>query len=325
MRNTRPVLSSLRTTTTRMAEAAGQRMRGAAIAGQRWGARPRSRLTMTGFAIVAALALTVGTGWYAVARQAEAGPRQAAPRPSEVVISAPPGGVNPPLPPLPLPSGPLRSPAATSAPVGTAPPTKPGATASSGQRPADALAGWANAVAPSVDIPVPAMEAYGYAELYMAREQPSCHLAWTTLAGLGRIESDHGRAGGATLGADGRPVPPIRGLPLDGQGGRKLILDTDQGRLDGDTRYDRAIGPMQFIPSTWMIWGVDADNDGVADPNDIFDASLAAARYLCADGRDLGQPAEWANAVLSYNAVDTYMRDVFAQADLYGRESQGQG
>ncbi len=284
----------------------------------------RGRLTLTGLAMVGALALVLTLGWYGVSRQAAAGARQA--RPSEIVVSAPPGGLNPPAAPLPLPSGPLASGGPTSAPAGTAPPTKrAGSPSASVGRPADALAGWANAVATTVDIPPVALEAYGYAEAYMTRVQPSCHLAWTTLAGLGRIESNHGRAGGATLGPDGRPSPPIRGLPLDGQAGRKLILDTDQGRLDGDTRYDRAIGPMQFIPSTWMIWGVDADNDGIADPNDIFDASLAAARYLCADGRDLGQPAQWANAVLSYNAVDTYMRDVFAQADVYGRESRGQG
>ena len=58
---------------------------------------------------------------------------------------------------------------------------------------------------------------------------------------------------------------PIIGLPLDGSHGVKRIEDTDDGRLDGDPVFDRAIGPLQFIPTTWEDWASDADGDGVAD------------------------------------------------------------
>jgi membrane-bound lytic murein transglycosylase B len=99
-------------------------------------------------------------------------------------------------------------------------------------------------------------------------------------------------------------------------------MDTDQGTYDGDTVYDRAIGPMQFIPSTWVRYQVDADQDGTADPNDINDAAMAAANYLCAGGRDLSQPNDWWAAILSYNAIQSYARSVFTAANDYGVKSR---
>jgi membrane-bound lytic murein transglycosylase B len=155
----------------------------------------------------------------------------------------------------------------------------------------------------------------------LAAAAPDCHLRWTTLAGIGKAESDHGRAG-SSLGSDGRSTPPIIGAPLDGQGARQAIPDTDSGRLDGDNRWDRAIGAMQFIPSTWQRWATDADNDKVADPQDIDDAALSAARYLCAGNRDLSTPEGWWPSILSYNAVQAYAQDVYDAANDYGRRSR---
>lgn len=166
------------------------------------------------------------------------------------------------------------------------------------------------------------MQAYGYAELVLAQTNRSCALSWTTLAAIGFVESSHGQANGATLGADGRATPEIIGLPLDGRDGRMRIIDTDRGQLDQDTTYDRAIGPMQFIPTTWQEVGVDADNDGRKDPHDIDDAALAAANYLCRNGRNLSIPADWWNAILSYNDVRRYAQDVFDTANRYGRASR---
>lgn len=189
-------------------------------------------------------------------------------------------------------------------------------------RPADALVGWAEQVGTKVGIPVVAVQAYGYAELVTARTTPSCRLSWTTLAALGKVESNHGSYNGAVLRADGVAEPTIYGLPLDGQGGRQLIADTDRGVLDGDTTYDRAVGPMQFIPRTWQENAIDADRDGVANPNDIDDAALTAAAYLCKGGRDMSRSDSWWDAILTYNAVRPYAQKVFTAADDYGRRSR---
>src|SRR5438445_1163650 len=75
-----------------------------------------------------------------------------------------------------------------------------------------------------------------------------------------------------------------------------------------------AIGWMQFMPSTWLRWGVDADGNGVADPWNAADAVFAAARYLAASG---GQ-ADIARAVFSYNHADWYVHEVLDLAQVYG-------
>jgi hypothetical protein len=120
------------------------------------------------------------------------------------------------------------------------------------------------------------------------------------------------------LHSSGVSTPRIIGIPLNGHG-TALILDTDRGRVDGDTVYDRAVGPMQFIPSTWAAYGVDATGDGVADPFNINDAALTSARYLCAAGGNLHTQAGQVAAVLAYNYSDQYLAQVLALADAYRR------
>lgn len=176
-------------------------------------------------------------------------------------------------------------------------------------------AAWLARVADATGIPSRALRAYAAADLVLHSEQPACALGWNTLAALGEIESDHGRHGGAVLTDTGYSDPAIRGPALDGRG-VAAIADTDDGRWDGDTRWDRAVGPLQFIPATWRAWGVDADGDGAADPNQIDDAALAAARYLCASGT-MADAAGWRAAVFSYNHLDTYVDDVAAVANRY--------
>jgi hypothetical protein len=165
-------------------------------------------------------------------------------------------------------------------------------------------------------IPSVALAAYRRAANAVDGAEPDCGLAWTLLAGIGRVESDHGRFGGAQLLADGLSTIPVIGPPLDGFG-TALILDTDHGRLDGDRTFDRAVGPMQFIPSTWAYWAADGDGDGQANPFDIDDAALAAARYLCAAGGDLSTHAGLVRAVLAYNSSQAYLREVLAYAAYY--------
>jgi hypothetical protein len=166
-------------------------------------------------------------------------------------------------------------------------------------------------------IPEVALQAYRQAAAILAINEPACHLPWQLVAAIGRVESDHGRFGGAMLLSDGYGTRPIRGIPLDGRPGVALIRDTDGGKLDGDPKFDRAVGPMQFIPSTWAAYGVDANADGKKDPNNIFDAALATADYLCAAGGDMTNPAQEAAAVRRYNNADDYVRVVLALAESY--------
>lgn len=183
---------------------------------------------------------------------------------------------------------------------------------------------WAATLSDKTDIPVRALRAYAIADLVMRTQNPSCRISWATLAGIGRVESHHGTIGGLRLGEDGRPSRPIIGIPLDGSPGVKAIADSDGGTLDGDTRWDRAVGPMQFIPTTWARYAVRANGDGAPpDPQNIDDAALAAARYLCSGGRDMGTGAGWWAAVLEYNQSVEYGQKVFSGADAYARASTG--
>jgi membrane-bound lytic murein transglycosylase B len=178
------------------------------------------------------------------------------------------------------------------------------------------LTAWANRVAASTRIPARALAAYGTAERASRATDPGCRLSWTTLAGVGRVESDHGRLG-ARLDADGVARPPIVGVPLDGSAGVADIPDTDGGRLDGDAAHDRAVGPLQFLPTSWARFGADGDGDGVRDPNDIDDAAVAAAAHLCAGGRDTADGDGWWDGVLAYNRSLDYARRVWGAADRY--------
>jgi hypothetical protein len=162
-------------------------------------------------------------------------------------------------------------------------------------------------------IPAVAFTAYTRAA---AAVPGACRVRWSLLAAIGRVESDHGRFGGAALQVDGLSVPPIIGLPLDGAR-TALVADTDHGRLDGDPSYDHAVGPMQFIPSTWGRYASDGNGDGRTDPFNVYDAALAAARYLCAAGGDLGSQAGQARAVLAYNHSGSYVATVLTLAAAY--------
>jgi membrane-bound lytic murein transglycosylase B len=168
------------------------------------------------------------------------------------------------------------------------------------------------------DIPAIAVTAYQQAAAAANRSTPACDIPWTLIAGIGRVESDHGRNGGSSLRADGEVRPAILGPVLDGSDGNAAITDTDRGRYDGNTRWDRAVGPMQFIPSTWATWGRDGNGDATLDPENIFDSALAAADYLCASGGDLNTPDGAERAVLSYNHSLDYVLVVLGYASSYG-------
>ncbi|MEV4868623.1 lytic transglycosylase domain-containing protein [Streptomyces syringium] len=163
-------------------------------------------------------------------------------------------------------------------------------------------------------IPATALAAYRNAERNRTAEQPNCHLSWELLAGIGMVESAH--ADGRGLRSDGSTERPVLGPPLTG-GEFARIKDTDGGRWDGDKEYDRAVGPLQFLPSTWKSFAVDGNGDGRKDLNNIFDAAAAAGRYLCADGSDLRNPGHITKALLRYNYSKSYACLVLSWAQAY--------
>jgi hypothetical protein len=117
-----------------------------------------------------------------------------------------------------------------------------------------------------------------YRELYQLSARYCPGLSWTVLAAIGQVESGHGRNVG----------PSSAG----------------------------ALGPMQFLPSTWAWAGVDGDGDGRADIMSPYDAVPAAALYLCRAGAGRGGAALYA-AIYSYNHADWYVREVLALAARY--------
>jgi hypothetical protein len=233
--------------------------------------------------------------------------------------SAPSRGAMPPgpvatrtLPPTPAISGEIIPPTGGN-PIVTVP-----------ARPADALSGWAAQVAPVAQIPLVALQAYGYAQLSLEGTAPLCHLSWTTLAGIAEVESDHGQRG-AVLSPTGRSIPPILGPALDGAGGRALVNDTDAGAFDGDPKWDHAMGPLGILPGAWKVYAIDADADGILDPYDVDDAALAMGRLLCAGGDDMSGLDGWTKAVGRQHTGDAYAQSVFNAADSYGQRTRNVG
>ncbi len=167
------------------------------------------------------------------------------------------------------------------------------------------------------DVPLAALNAYRRAAASVAYSYPGCQLSWGVIAAIGQVESGHGRFGGAQVLANGTTWPIILGLRLNGKGPVAAIRDTDDGKLDGDTVWDRAVGPMQFIPSTWAALGTDGDGNGKVNPHDFDDASLSTARYLCSGGGTMSILSSARAAVYRYNQSDEYVDLVLTLANAY--------
>lgn len=166
-------------------------------------------------------------------------------------------------------------------------------------------------------IPAVALDAYERAAAQYGAIDPACHVSWPLLAAIGRVESDHGQFGGAVLRVDGTSVPAIIGRALNGNG-TAVIAATPLGvTLDGDPKYDHAVGPMQIIPSTWLRYAVAATGRPRADPFNIYDAAVTAARYLCTAAGDLSTLAGQQRAVLAYNHSSSYVATVLDLESTY--------
>jgi membrane-bound lytic murein transglycosylase B len=165
----------------------------------------------------------------------------------------------------------------------------------------------------ALGVPVIALSAYRNAEQKMAIAAPGCGVSWNLLAGIGRIESGH--AGNGAVDARGTAIHPIYGPALDGTlPGNEVITSSS---VDNRVTYARAMGPMQFLPGTWARYASDGKGDGVADPQNLFDAALAAARYLCSGGLNLRDPTQVMAAILRYNNSMSYAQNVVGWAAAY--------
>ncbi|OBA67620.1 lytic transglycosylase [Nocardia sp. 852002-20019_SCH5090214] len=158
-------------------------------------------------------------------------------------------------------------------------------------------------------IPEIVLAAYRNAELTLQSSEPNCGLSWSLLAGIGRIESNH--AGHGRTDAAGTTIGTIYGPSLDG------TLPGNEVIKAADGNFVRAVGPMQFLPGTWSLYASDGNGDGVADPNNVFDASLAAGKYLCSGGLNLRDPQQELRAVLRYNNSMAYAANVLSWANAY--------
>ncbi|GHC88371.1 C40 family peptidase [Streptomyces flavofungini] len=171
--------------------------------------------------------------------------------------------------------------------------------------------GWAEGGS-AADIPPTMLAAYKNASRLIGRHVPKCRgMAWPVLAGIAKVESNH--AAGRTIANDGDIRPKILGVVLNGsgQGGSTTVFpDTDGGKWDGTADSERAVGPFQFLPSTWTSQGRDGNGDKERDPHNAFDAALGAAVYLCGRGRDLTQTSQLRSAIFQYNRSGSYVSHV---------------
>lgn len=171
---------------------------------------------------------------------------------------------------------------------------------------------WVAFTSSTTGIPERALAAYAGAAIVKGFEMPECGLSWNTIAAIGATESDHGRHGGSSVGEDGTVTPPIYGPPLNGGDGVEHIPDSDGGAIDGDATIDRAAGPFQLIPQTWRNWHTDGNGDGVEDPQNIVDAAVATANYLCRVSTGIDTEEGWIAAVSGFNSPQSY-RDTVAR------------
>lgn len=179
----------------------------------------------------------------------------------------------------------------------------------------------------AADIPARMLTAYKKAVQLTGRHAPTCRgMRWPILAGIAKVESNH--AAGHTITAGGDIRPRIYGVLLNGSGAggnTTSFPDTDGGRWDGTASGERAVGPFQFLPSTWQSIGRDASGDQVADPHNADDAALGAALYLCGDGRDLTRRAQLKAAIYQYNHSTAYVANVLGWIDQYAQAANGPG
>lgn len=167
------------------------------------------------------------------------------------------------------------------------------------------------------DFALVALDAYQRAARTVNEDRTECALEWWAVAGISRVEGRHGTYGRSTLDALGNTTSRIIGIQLNGERETAVIKDSDDGELDGDPNFDRAVGPMQFIPSTWRRHAADGNGDVVEDPHNLYDAALAAGNYLCKASTALNTDDGLRRAYFSYNHSVAYVDNVLRWAHSY--------
>jgi hypothetical protein len=177
---------------------------------------------------------------------------------------------------------------------------------------------------PTDGIPSVALSAYQQAASTLQQSMPACNIRWEDIAGIGRVESDNGQTNGpaARVTPGGTLFPPIYGPLLDGSDGFPAIASTDNGRLEGGGVWARAVGPLQFLPSTWESYAASDIGDSPPDPQNYYDAAYTAGIYLCTNGGDLSTPAGLEHAVYAYNHDTAYVVLVEQWVNFYEVEGE---
>ncbi|MFF4344720.1 C40 family peptidase [Kitasatospora sp. NPDC001540] len=186
------------------------------------------------------------------------------------------------------------------------------------------------AVSSVAGIPPVLLSAYNNAVAHLPKLRPNCSgMTWSLLAAIGEVESN--QAAGSSIAANGDISPAIYGPALDGSGtgGNTTAMynaSDAEKQLAGGSAYARAAGPMQFMPATWISEGQDGNGDGVRSPQNVFDATLTTATYLCGPGTaDLGKPEQLRSAILRYNHSQVYVDQVLGWKATYDQMGQNVG
>ena len=157
-----------------------------------------------------------------------------------------------------------------------------------------------------------------------AADGSTCSVDSHLVAAVARAASNHGDIDGHSFDDEANIVPPLFGQSGDGSLANLAVLpDTDGGVIDGDSQWDRPVGPFQLLPSSWLRYGFDANNDGVADPQNLWDAAGSAANFLCAmgagsDGADREAIRNYAGSDLLAGLVLSYYAELESEADVLG-------
>lgn len=180
----------------------------------------------------------------------------------------------------------------------------------------DTMKQWAEQRAEPYGVPARQLQAYAYAA-HAVESHGGCTVGWPTLAALGGVLTDHGRAANTNVGPDGVTSQPLREI-APAANGALSVPDTDGGRYDGDATKDVPMGPMQLMPSRWEQFARAAEPGATPNPDNIDDAALTTAIIICSSG-DIASPDGWTAALAQFNPHPLFLTAVHDKAQEFSR------